>query len=499
MSREELIQENAKLKEQNALQKEQNVQLEQKYKSLQEQFNQILKLVNGFKSEKLNRSDIEDSQISLFQELPEAEQQPEEQENINYNRTKKKHNGRNKLPEHLPVNEIIIEPEEDTEGLVKIGEEVTETLEYTPASLIKRRTIRPKYAKADGNGVIIGSLPSRPIEKSIAEASLLAYILVSKFVDHLPLYRLIQKFSREYSWNPAESTLCGWVDGSCKLLDPLYNKLKQKILSSDYIQADESPIKVLDKDKVRSTHQGYQWVYHSPLDNLVLFDYRKGRGQHGPKEILADYNGYLQCDGYNVYDKIGQQKGITLVGCLAHARRKFFDAQDNDAKRAKYALNLFAKIYKLDKEINQEYIDDNPGIQKQRLEKIKPLLEDIKTWIEQESLKILPKSAIGKAMTYYLNQYSKLEAILLDPTIKLDNNLIENKIRPLALGRKNYLFAGSHRSAQNIAMIYSFFASCKANDVNPYEWLKDILEKLPDWNIQNLDQLLPDQWKKSNM
>ena len=212
MSREELIQENAKLKEQNALQKEQIAQQEQKYKSLQEQFNQILKLVNGFKSEKLNRSDIEDSQISLFQELPEAKQQPEEQENINYNRKKKKHNGRNKLPEHLPVNEIIIEPEEDTEGLVKIGEEVTETLEYTPASLIKRRTIRPKYAKADGNGVIIGNLPSRPIEKSIAEASLLAYILVSKFVDHLPLYRLIQKFSREYTGNlPRVHCAVGWM------------------------------------------------------------------------------------------------------------------------------------------------------------------------------------------------------------------------------------------------------------------------------------------------
>ena len=289
------------------------------------------------------------------------------------------------------------------------------------------------------------------------------------------------------------------MDGSCKLLDLLYNKLKQKILESDYIQVDESPIKVLDKDKVRSTHQGYQWIYHSPLDNLVLFDYRKGRGQHGPKEILVDYNGYLQCDGYSVYDKIGQQEGITLVGCLAHARRKFYDAQDNDAKRAMHALKLFAKIYKFDKEINQEYIDDNQGIQKQRLEKIKPLFKEIKTWIEQESLKVLPKSAIGEAMTYYLNQYPKLEAILLDPRIKLDNNLIENKIRPLALGRKNYLFAGSHRSAQNIAIIYSFFASCKANDVNPYEWLKDVLEKLPDWNIQNLDQLLPDQWKKYNM
>jgi len=228
----------------------------------------------------------------------------------------------------------------------------------------------------------------------------------------------------------------------------------------------------------------------------VLFNYRKGRGQHGPKEILADFQGYLQCDGYRVYDNIGQQKGITLVGCLAHARRKFYHAIDNDPQRAKYALKIFAEIYKLDKKINNKYEDDYQKIQEQRLAKIKPLLESIKSWIESENLNVLPKSLIAKAMRYYIEQYPKLETIFLDPKLKLDNNLIENKIRPLALDRKNYLFAGSHRAAQNIAMIYSFFASCKANDVNPYDWLNDILEKLPDWNIHNLDELLPDKWEK---
>jgi transposase len=492
MTRDKLLQENAKLKAQ-------IVQQEQKYNTLEQQFNQLLKLIKGFKSEKLNRLDIDTNQISLFQGFPKAQPEEQQQESISYQRAKKKHNGRNKLPEHLPVKEIIIEPEQDTDGLVKIGEEITETLDYTPASLIKRRTIRPKYAKADGSGVVIGDLPTRPIDKCIAEASLLAYILVSKFVDHLPLYRLTQKFYREYQWKPAESTLCGWVDNCCKLLDPLYNTLKQKILSSDYIQADESPIKVLDKDKVGSTHQGYQWVYHSPLDNLVLFDYRKGRGQHGPKEILSDYRGYLQCDGYKVYDKIGQQEGITLVGCLAHARRKFYDAQDNDPLRAKHVLKLIAQIYNLDKQINQKGLAHKEAIQILRLEKLKPLLEEIKQWIEDESLKVLPQSAIAKAMRYYLLQYPKLEAIMLNPKLKLDNNLIENKIRPLALGRKNYLFAGSHHAAQNNAMLYSFFGSCKTNNVNPYQWLKDVLEKIPDWKIQNLQQLLPNQWSNSVM
>lgn len=485
ISYQELLQENANQKA--------------KIASLEAQLTQLIKLINGFKSERYGKSSLIDNQPSLFEVKPEAEPLEQPQETITYNRTKKKHPGRHKLPDHLPVEEVVIEPEQDVEGLVKIGEEISDTLEYTPASLIIRRRIRPKYAKANGDGVLIGNLPTRPIDKSIAEASLLAYILVSKYVDHLPLYRQIQRFNREYGWNPSQSTLCGWVDGCCKLLEPLYNALKQKILSSDYIQADESPIKVLDKDKVKTSHQGFQWVYHDPLQHLVLFNYRKGRGQNGPKEILADYKGYLQCDGYTVYDKIGQQDGITLVGCLVHARRKFFDAQDNDAKRAKHALALFAKIYAFDKDIDQEAAQDMYLKQTLRQSKILPVIKEIKAWIEQESLKVLPKSAIGKAMSYYLNQYPKLEATMLDARLKLDNNLIENAIRPLALGRKNYLFAGSHHAAQNTAMLYSFLGSCKINHVNPLEWLTDVLQTIPDWNIQNLDKLLPDQWEKSNV
>jgi transposase len=482
MSYEELLKENTKLQAKNS--------------ALEAQLSQLIKLINGFKSERFIPSAIPENQTSLFTDPTQESQQQEaqDQETITYHRNKRKHQGRNKLPKHLPVEEVIIEPQETTEGLVKIGEEVTETLQYTPASLVKRRTIRPKYAKANGSGIVIGQLPSRPIDKSIAEASLLAYILVSKYVDHLPLYRQAQRFNREFGWHPAQSTLCDWVNQCCQLLKPLYNTLKQKILSAPYIQADESPIKVLDKEKVRTTHQGYQWVYHSPLDHLVLFNYRKGRGQQGPKELLQNYRGYLQCDGYKVYDAIGQQEGIILVGCLAHARRKFFDAQDNDAKRARYALEIIAEIYSLDKQINTNYLKDYAQIQIQRQQTIAPLLKQIKTWIAQENLKVLPQSAIAKAMRYYMKQYPKLEAILLYPRLKLDNNLIENKIRPLALGRKNYLFAGSHKAAQNTAMLYSFFGCCKANNVNPMSWLNDVLEKLPDWNIQKLEELLPNQW-----
>ena len=468
-----------------------------KINALEQQLSQLLKLIRGFKSERLAPSISTSEQPTLFDVAASSKPQETIKEAISYTRSKKKHQGRNALPEHLPVKEIIIEPEQDVTGLTKIGEEITETLEYTPASLVKRRTIRPKYAKAKGEGIIIGQLPSRPIEKSIAEASLLAHILVNKYVDHLPLYRQIQMFKRDFGWNASQSTFCDWVSSCCTLLEPLYNTLKQKIISSNYIQADESPIKVLDKDKIGSTHQGYQWVYHSPLHKLVLFNYRKGRGQAGPKEILEHYQGYLQCDGYKVYDKFGAQDNITLVGCLVHARRKFFDAQDNDPKRAKQALNIFAKIYAKDKQIKEHAAQDLILKQELRLKHIAPLIKDIKSWIEQESLKVLPKSAIGKAMTYYLKQYHKLEAVTLDPRLELDNNLIENAIRPLALGRKNYLFAGSHKAAQNTAMLYSFFGSCKVNNVNPRQWLQYTLENINDWNIQNLEKMLPTNFSKN--
>ena len=494
MTKAELIKENQALKE---AQKE----LESKVQFLQYQFDQLVKLVRGGKSERFKYlQDLPPDQLNLFGEsnsVQESIEQPTQ--TIHYERkASKKHNGRNAIPDHLPVEEIIIEPDEDTKGMKLMGQEITETLEFTEASLKRKRYIRNKYAKADGNGVVIGALPSRPINKAIAEASLLAYILVCKFITHLPFYRQIQMFKRDFGWEVSSSTLNDWMAACCELMKPLYDKLKEKLLESDYIQADESPIKVLDKDKKGTTHQGYQWVYHAPEHGLVLFNYRKGRGQHGPKELLSDYAGYVQCDGYKVYDKIARlNPKITLVGCLAHARRKFFEAKDSDGQRAEYALGLFRQIYMIERKIQDQPDISLEQIGQFRQERIKPLMEELKKWVETESAKVLPKSPMGKAMNYYQAQWSKLNRIFLNPKIKLDNNLIENTIRPLALGRKNYLFGGSHKGAERIAMMYSFFATCKAHDVNPREWLKDVLEKLPDYPVSQVKDLLPEEWKKS--
>jgi len=457
---------------------------------LKHELETLKRMIYGIRSEKF-KSLESPLQLSLFDEQ-QVEQEQEElpKEQISYQRTKpaKNHSGRNELPEHLPVQEEIIEPEEDTTGLVKIGEEITETLEYTPASLIKKRIIRPKYAAKEGQGVLIAALPPRPIDKGIAEASLLAHIIICKFVDHLPFYRQIKRFKRDYGWEVSSSTINDWFKAVSILLEPLYNVLKQKIMDSGYIQVDESPIKVLDSDKSGSTHQGYQWVYYSPEEKLVLFNYRKGRGQHGPKELLESFQGYLQCDGYTVYDKLGMKSGIDLAGCLIHARRKFFEAKDSDAIRANYALKIIGQIYHHE----QEAKGMDPQQRKAyRDVHTKGLVLSFREWVDTQALKVLPKSPIGKAMTYFVNQWPKLIALWENGRLELDNNLIENKIRPLALGRKNYLFAGSHQGAQRIAIIYSFLGSCAAQDVNPYEWLKTTLDKIPSTKLSELERLLP--------
>lgn len=452
---------------------------------LRQELTTLKKLIFATKSERY-KSQEDDQQLHLFvDDQSEAIKDESEKESITYKRKRRKHSGRNKLPDHLPIEEIVIEPEEDTTGLKKIGEEVTETLKYTKASLVKVKTVRPKYEKPNQEGVLIAPLPFRAMHKSIAEPSLISHILVSKFVDHLPFYRQIKMFSRDFDWQVSSSTINDWFVASCTLLKPIYDQMVKGIKQSNYLQVDESPIKVLESEKAKQVHQGYQWVYHSPLDKIVVFHYRKGRGRHGPKEFLSGYQGYLQCDGYKVYDKIGEEPGITLVGCIAHARRYFYQALDNDIARSEFALEQFKAIYDVERKWRAP---DKKLTQQERKELITGHLEELKTWCEQEVHRVLPKSAIGRAIGYYLKQYHKLKMVVDEEYLQIDNNLIENKIRPLALGRKNYLFAGNHKSGQRIAMMYTFFATCKAKGKDPAKWLENALELLadPDYPIQQL-------------
>lgn len=477
MSLQEALKENNDLKQENA--------------HLKSELDRMKKLIFGSKKERFT-SEENPLQLSLFNTGEETtkEVQVLDKQRITYERkTPKPHPGRNEIPDHLPVQEVVIEPEEDTTCLVKIGEERTETLEYTPASLVKKITIRPKYAKKDGEGVLIGKLPSRPIEKGIAEASLLAHIIVSKLVDHLPFYRQIEIFKRDFRWEVNSSTINDWFVSCCTLIKPLYDVLEQQVLKSGYIQADESPIRVLDKDKEGSSHQGYMWVFHNPGLKTVLFKYSKGRGDQLVKQLLQGYEGIVQCDGYAAYDKLPIiNPKIKLAGCLAHVRRKFYEAQANDKQRSEYALAKIQKIYALEK-IAKEL--DHDQRKQYRNDQVRPILNDMKSFAEKASLEVTPKSQIGKAVGYLLSQMHKMESILDHGNVEMDNNLIENKIRPLALGRKNYMFAGSHDGAERLAMMYSFMATCKANGINPYEWLKETLDQIAEMKLSDLDKMLP--------
>lgn len=346
-SSQELIKANKKLKLQKRFlesQKQslesQNKSLESKLAQMQFQIDQLNRMIFGAKRERFV-PDKNEKQLSLpFDVEPETETE-KEQETITYVRKKNKrenHPGRLPLPSHLPVEEIIIEPKEDTTGMRCIGKEVTDQLELIPAKLFIKRYVRPKYIKAqDDESIafkgIIGSLPVFPIEKGIAGSGLLAQIMIDKFVDHLSIYRQIVRFKREGVKIPS-STINGWQESVCNLLEPLYDTLKHRVLSQGYLQVDESPIQVLDKSKKGKTHRGYHWVYHSPLEKTVLFDYRHGRSRQGPSELLKNFKRYLQSDGYVVYDSFEKKEGITLLNCMAHARRGFEKALDYDKKKA---------------------------------------------------------------------------------------------------------------------------------------------------------------------
>jgi len=380
--------------------KEKHKQETEKHKQeagwLKHQIAQLQRLLFGVKKERFIPSP---NQIMLPFDVEEQVGLVDNQQKIEYTRKKvsqDNHPGRNALPSHLPVEEITIEPKEDTEGLVKIGEEITDELEYKAAELYVKRYIRPKYSLGKEKGVTIAELPTRPIDKCIAGSGLLSQILIDKFVDHLPIYRQIERWKR---WDAklSSSTINSWQESVCRLLDPLYETLKHQVLSEGYLQVDETPIKVLDKQKKGKLHQGYHWVYHSPIQKVVFFDYRKGRSREGPKEMLKDFQGYLQTDGYSAYNWFKDKEGITMLSCMAHTRRYFEQALDNDHARAEYALRMIQQLYAIERETKDLSAKERHEI---RLEKSLPIINQLGKWIAQEHKKVIPKSAIGKAFGY---------------------------------------------------------------------------------------------------
>lgn len=470
--------------------------------ALEQQLAQLQKMIFGSKQERFVPADASSPQLSLGMQVePVATQVITASKPISYIRhtvsveaKPLQHPGRMKLPESLRREEILIEPSADIRDCKKIGEEITEVLEYAPGELYVKQYKRPKYAKRDNGGVMIGKLPSRPLEKAMAGEGLLAQIIIDKYVDHLPLYRQMQRFERA-GVKLAYSTLTDWVSSTCNLITPLFEALKAEVLQSNYLHADETPIKVMDKDKKGETHRGYYWVYQNSLDKLVLFDYREGRGREGPEEILQGFQGYLQTDGYAGYDVFAEQQSITLIHCMAHARRKFHDALSNDEERASHAMQAIQKLYAIERACKEQNLSF-AAIKDLRQREAVPILKEIDVWLQQQYVQVLPKSGIGEAIAYSLKRWNRLSAYVNDGRLNIDNNPVENSIRPVALGRKNYLFAGSHEAAKRSAMLYSLLGTCKMHGIEPYVWLKEVLHRIADHPVNKVSELLPHRYKK---
>jgi transposase len=477
-------------------------QLKQQYQQILEQFRLAQQKQYGKSSE------ASTDQLGLFNEAEQLDEETaseeRQQESITYTRNKPK---RTPLPKDLPREVMVHDIDEadkvcDSCGndLHKMGEDKSEQLEFIPAQVKVIEHVRPKYScrycEQQGTEVKIkiAPVPVSAIPKSIATASLLSQIITNKYQYALPLYRQESLF-KQYDIELSRQTMASWILKLTPLLMPLYQRTRQILLQQSVIHADETPLKVINEEKVTS----YMWVYCTGADspatppdknkppNLVLYDYQNSRAGQCARDYLKDFSGYLQVDGYGGYE----QNNATLVGCWAHARRKFIEAQKTQVKgktgKADWAINHIRKLYRIEAQIKQKTAQEKQTI---RQSQSRPLLEQFKTWLDKSALQSPPKSAVGKAVAYSLRQWPKLMRYTENGYLSIDNNRAERAVKPFVIGRKNWLFSNTATGAQASAMMYSIIETAKANGLVPFDYLRYILEQLPS-HPEDIDYLLP--------
>lgn len=410
----------------------------------------------------------------------------------------------------LPTEVIDIYPDGTTDEngklkdeYVEIGTDESSRLEHIAAkTYIKKTVIHKVMLKSDSNNktpedrrIICARLPLAPVNRCMAGASVLTDIIIGKFMYHLPFYRQIQQY-KESGITISDSTMGGWYEAAVEKLKLLYDILRQHILQSEYIQIDESVLPVIDSEKHKA-RKGYEWCVRDAIRGAVMFYYDRGsRGGKVAREILGAYKGAVQCDGYDAYDQFEKNDNITVYGCWAHARRKFVDALNENNRLATEALCFIRKIYKVESDANKAGLNADE-LKEQRLKISYPTIRLFETWMKETYLKVLPNSKMGDAIEYTYSLLPRLSRYVNDGRINIDNNLIENAIRPLALGRRNYLFCGNDASAYRAAIVYSLISTCKAVDVDPRTWMEDVLRKIPYYqrDQRDLAELLPFNWK----
>jgi len=468
---------------------------------LQNQLDWFKRHVFGRRSEKLNAN-----QLTLFEGATDTGQQNEdalEESNptpVGVTEKSRKHlNGRRPLPAHLPRERIEYHPPKEEltcpccgQAKQVMGEEITEELDYVPASFVVRQHVRLKYVcKHCQEGVVIADLPARPIEKGRPGTGLLAHVLTSKYADHLPLHRQEGIFKR-HGVDINRSTMCDWVRDCAELLSPIVRHMKQIILQSKIINTDDTSVPILDSSRTQ-TRKGYLWAYIGDRRTAV-FDYTPTHSRDGPMAFLGDYGGYVQADAYKGYDAFFENGDASEVGCWAHTRRKFYDARTTDSRRAHEMLALIGELYDVEREAKQNELAAS-AIKELRQQRSKPILDQICPHLEDWSIALLPKSPIGQAVGYARGQWKALNRYIDDGDLAIDNNLSERVLRIVAIGRKNWMFAGSDAGAERAAVIYSLIASCKLCGIDPFAYLRDVLDRVSTHPASRIAELTPSGWK----
>ena len=439
-------------------------------------------------------------QAHLFEETADADlaAMTEELEQLSVSPAKEKAQAKRKpLPAELPRTEIHHEPESTTCTcgcqMKRIGEDIAEKLDYTPGTFTVERHIRGKWACAKCETLTQAPVPAHVIDKGIPTTGLLAQVLIAKYLDHLPLYRQETQFGRAGLAIP-QSTLAQWVGQMGVVLQPLVDALKSEMLAHPVLHADETPVAMLDPGAGK-THRAYLWSYSigafEPI-KAVVYDFAESRaGQHA-RDFLGSWRGTLVCDDYSGYKALIAQ-GVTEAGCMAHARRKFFELHTHHQSQiADEALEYFQKLYAIERDLAEVDPEDRRRL---RQSHAKPVIDEFQAWLSTRRRQVPNGSATAKAIDYSLKRWAALVHYLNDGQVPIDNNWIENRIRPIALGRKNWLFAGSLRAGKRAAAIMSLIQSAKLNGHDPFAYLKDILSRLPTQPYSKIHELLPHRWK----
>jgi transposase len=472
------------------------VLLKEEIENLQNKLQLALFKKYGRSSEKTDPTQIE------FFEVPEIDEEPIEDTTIIVAAHPRKKPGRKPLDPAIPRKIIVHDIDEENKicgcghNLVKVGEEVTERLQVIPEVVYVEQHVRPKYAcrYCEGSGdeenpvFRIAPTPPTMIPGSIATAGLLAFIFVNKFVDHLPFYRQEKRFER-IGAHISRQNMSNWSLKVYETLKPLEKLLNQEVKTGPYIQMDETPLQVMGEEGRPDTSKSYMWLARGgpPETPIIYYNYQETRKAKFVKDFLEDYSGFLQSDGYKGYEAaLKGNKDIIHVGCLAHARREFFDATKASKKAGSshIALKKIANIYHKEKELNNLELEKDELL-KRRRDEVKPLLDDFKKWLDDKTQKVRPGSDTGKAIRYTLGQWDKIIRYLECAELTPDNNAAERSIKPFVLGRKNWLFSGSPTGANSSALLFSLIETAKANNLNPYGYLKYIFEETPMIKSEN--------------